>query len=152
MGMDDRMIETDLHQHLWTEQLVSALARRTEPPFARSAKGRFVVYSPHEGPATVEAGARAVARRLDDLQRDRVGRAVLAISSPIGVECLPRREAEPLLDAFEEGIADLPSPFAAWGPIALEGAGAADVDRVLDAGCVGVSLPAGALATPRRLD
>ncbi len=33
-----------------------------------------------------------------------------------------------------------------WGAVALDGADPDDVDRALERGCVGVSLPAGALA------
>jgi predicted TIM-barrel fold metal-dependent hydrolase len=141
----------DIHQHLWTERLVEALARRDSFPFARPANGRFVLYAEGEAPATVEAGANAVESRLTDLDRDGIHRAVVSLSGPIGVESLPRREAEPLLEAYEAGVTELPSRFAAWGAIALEKAGPDDVDRVLDAGFVGVSLPAGALATPRAV-
>ncbi len=42
--------------------------------------------------------------------------------------------------------------FAAWGPIALDGAEPEDVDDVLGRGCVGISLPAGALASPDSLE
>jgi predicted TIM-barrel fold metal-dependent hydrolase len=142
----------DIHQHLWTGPLIEALASRRNPPLARPATGRFVLYAAGEAPATVESGANAVARRLDDLERDGIERAVVSLSCPIGIESLPRAEAEPLLAAYEQGVAELPSDFAAWGAIALEEAEPADVDRVLDAGFVGLSLPAGALSTPCEID
>ena len=43
--------------------------------------------------------------------------------------------------------------FLPWGPLALDGAQPADVDALLRAGCVGVSLPAatGAAATSTLL-
>lgn len=143
---------TDIHQHLWTEPLVAALARRDSPPFARRVKGGYVVYSGHEAPATVEVGAPALERRLDELDRDDVGRALVSLSSPIGVEGLPRREAEWVIGAYEQGIAELPSRFDAWAAIPLDGADPADVDRWVDAGFVGVSLPAGTLSTPRDIE
>jgi 6-methylsalicylate decarboxylase len=142
----------DIHQHLWTEPLIEALGRRDSPPFARPANGRFVLYCGQEAPATVDAGDRAVERRLSDLEHDGIGRALVSMSCPIGIESLPRREAEPLLDAYERGMTELPRCFGAWGPIALDDAGPADVDRVLDAGFAGVSLPAGALSSPRAVD
>ncbi len=69
-----------------------------------------------------------------------------ALSSPIGIERLCREQAEPLLEAYHEGALALDTPFAVWGAIALDRPDPADVDRALDRGCVGISLPAGALA------
>jgi predicted TIM-barrel fold metal-dependent hydrolase len=142
----------DMHQHVWTEPLIEALGRRDSPPFARPANGRFVLYASGEAPATVAGGPNAVDCRLAELDRDGIDRAVVSLSCPIGVESLPRREAEPLLDAYEQGVAELPPCFEAWGAIALEEAGPEDVDRVLDAGFVGVSLPASALSGPREVE
>jgi predicted TIM-barrel fold metal-dependent hydrolase len=75
----------------------------------------------------------------------------VALSSPLGIEALPRSESQPLIDAYLEGVAQLPAEFGAWGPVALDGCEPADVDAVLACGCVGVSLPAGALDSPRGL-
>jgi len=87
--------------------------------------------------------------RLDD---DRIELAVIALSSPIGIEALPRDEALRLIDAHLDGVQALGHRFAAWGPVPLDDPDPDDVDRLLERGCVGVSLPAGALATPRDLD
>jgi hypothetical protein len=89
--------------------------------------------------------------RAEALDRDRVDLALLCMSSPLGVEALPRDEAQPLLDAWHEGMAGLGERFAAWGAVALDEAGPNDVDAVLDGGAVGLSLPAGALCAPDRL-
>jgi hypothetical protein len=70
---------------------------------------------------------------------------VVSLSCPIGVEALPRREAEPLVAAYERGAAPLPTCFEAWGARSTR-PGPDDIDRVLDAGFIGVSLPAGAYA------
>src|SRR3954453_10125791 len=144
-------LRTDLHQHLWTEPLVEALAARSRPPFARPANGRFVIYVPNESPATVEVGDQALERRIEQHDRDQIGRAVVSFSSPTGVESLPREEPEPILAAYERGVAQLPPSFDAWGALPLDPFDGADVDRVLDAGFRGLSLPAGALATPRAV-
>jgi 6-methylsalicylate decarboxylase len=77
---------------------------------------------------------------------------VIAISSPIGIEALPRDEASELIAAHLDGVAALPAEFAAWGPVAIDSPDPDDVDRVLAQGCVGVSLPATALAGPEALD
>jgi predicted TIM-barrel fold metal-dependent hydrolase len=76
----------------------------------------------------------------------------VAISSPLGIEALPRPEALELIEAHLEGVSALSDGFAAWGPVALDEADVSDVDAVLDWGCVGVSVPAGALVGRERFD
>jgi predicted TIM-barrel fold metal-dependent hydrolase len=76
---------------------------------------------------------------------------IVAVSSPIGIEALPREEATELIDAHLAGIETLGSQFAAWGPVALDRPDPDDVDALLARGCVGISLPAGALAGPDAL-
>jgi predicted TIM-barrel fold metal-dependent hydrolase len=56
-----------------------------------------------------------------------------------------------LLDAYHDGALALGEPFGVWGAIALDDPDPDDVDRALHRGCVGVSLPAGALAGVDRL-
>jgi hypothetical protein len=80
-----------------------------------------------------------------------VQRALLAISSPLGIEALPRDEAAPLLEAHHSGLLALGDPFGVWGAVSLRPPDPDDVDRLLDAGVVGLSLPAGALADPAGL-
>ena len=92
------------------------------------------------------------AARAISLAGDGVQRALLAISSPLGIEALPRDEAEPLLEAHNAGLLALGQPFGVWGAVSLRPPDPADVDALLDAGAVGISLPAGALAGPEGLD
>ena len=63
---------------------------------------------------------------------------------------MPRESALELIDAHVEGVLALPAEFAAWGPIALDGAEPDDIDRLLARGCVGISVAAGAIAGPDR--
>ena len=131
----------DVHQHLWTPPLLEALAQRTTPPFARGA----AIHTPGEAPVTIDLeGERPQARRAL-LARDGVDRAIIAISSPIGIEALPRAQAQPLIDAHLNGVFAAGEQFMAWGPIALDGMHAGDVDAVCDRGAIGLSMPAGAL-------
>jgi predicted TIM-barrel fold metal-dependent hydrolase len=96
----------------------------------------------------IEADSSAVReRRVEQLRRDGLDLALVAISSPVGIEALPREDALELIDAHLRGVAALGPSFAAWGPLALEGAHPADVDALLARGCVGISLPAGALSS-----
>ncbi len=136
----------DVHQHLWTEPLVEALRARSELPFISTRRGCNVLHIAGENAHVLELDGESPARRSELLRRDGVQRALVALSSPIGVEALARREAGPVLDAYLDGALAAGDQFGVWGAVALDGAGAGDVDRVLDRGCVGLSLPAGALA------
>ena len=66
---------------------------------------------------------------------------------PAGNRSLPRRDALPLVEAYLDGALSLDGPFGVWGAIALDRADEANVDRALDRGCVGISLPAGSLSS-----
>lgn len=145
-------MRVDVHQHLWTEPLVDALERRTRLPFVRREDRLCVVHVAGETPSAIDLDGERPAARAELLQRDGVDRALIAISSPLGIEALPRAEAEELIGAHLDGVAALGEHFGAWGPLALEGIAAGDVDAALARGCVGVSLPAGALGTPSELD
>jgi hypothetical protein len=96
-----------------------------------------------------------VDQRLVDAAADRVDRILISISSPAGIESLPREEAEPLLGAYAEGAQALPAGFDAWGAIPLHGERPGDVDDLVERGFVGLALPAGAITSPaglRRLE
>jgi predicted TIM-barrel fold metal-dependent hydrolase len=142
----------DIHQHIWTESLLDALAVRDELPFVRRDHGLTVLHSVDERPYVIDTDAESASRRLTLLRRDGLDAAVVALSSPIGIEALPGNQARELIAAHLDGVRALPDEFGAWGPVALESADPADVDRVVNGGCVGVSLPAAALAGPDALD
>ena len=65
---------------------------------------------------------------------------------------LPRAQAQPVLDAWHDGVFALGEPFGVWGAVALDGARAADVEDLLDRGAVGISLPAAAFATAEGVE
>ncbi|MBX5443178.1 MAG: amidohydrolase family protein [Solirubrobacteraceae bacterium] len=144
------MTVTDVHQHVWTEPLVAALARRSEPPRVRAREGRRLL-EPAGEPA-VEIAIDDVAARARQVRADGLDRAIVAPSCPIGIEALPRDEAAPLVEAYHAGALALGDPFDVWGAVALDGAGPEDVDEPLDRGAVGIALPAGALGTPDALE
>jgi predicted TIM-barrel fold metal-dependent hydrolase len=145
-------VRVDIHQHVWTASLVDALAARDSPPRVVRVGGEAILESVGEAPWVIDLEAESPHRRLRLVEQDGLDLAVVAISSPVGIEALPRDEAVPLIEAHLAGVQALGPRFAAWGPIALDRPTPADVDRVLDIGCVGVSLPAGAIATPERLE
>lgn len=137
----------DVHQHLWTEPLVAALALRSELPFVRRENGLTVLYLAGERPYVIDLAGESPDAREQLLELDGVQRALLCLSSPVGIEGLERAQAQPLIDAYHEGALSLGPPFGVWGAIALDGAEPDDVDRLLARGCVGLSLPAGALSS-----
>jgi 6-methylsalicylate decarboxylase len=143
---------TDVHQHLWPEPLVEALARRRrEPCVRRDGRGWRMrlageTDSPF-GPATHDPVQRLRSARAAGLER------VLVCSSlPLGLEALREDEARPLLAAWHAGVRDAGPGFDVWGAVPLDGGTPTDVDGLLDDGAIGVALPAGALAGPRGVD
>jgi hypothetical protein len=135
----------DVHQHLWTDSLVDALQRRSQLPFVRCEDGLCTIHLAGELPSAVDLESERPERRIALLERDGIDCALIALSSPLGIEVLPRAQARSLIDAHLDGVHSLGAPFAAWGPLALDGLCADDVDAVLERDCVGASLPAGAL-------
>jgi hypothetical protein len=145
-------VRVDLHQHVWTAPLLDALAGRECLPFVRRADGLTVLHCGGELPYVIDTAAESAARRTELLRSDGVDRAVVALSSPIGIEALPRDVAAELISAHLDGVLALGAGFAAWGPVGVRAPDPADVDEVLARGCCGISLPACALAGRDRLD
>jgi predicted TIM-barrel fold metal-dependent hydrolase len=142
----------DVHQHLWSEPLVEALARRTEPPFIRRDGHVWELRIQSEAPSTIDVVGDEVGTRGPLVHLDGLDVALLSLSSVLGIEGLPVDEAMPLIDGYQAGVDALPNSFAAWGAVPLRDATPADVERVLDRGYVGLSIPAGAMATPPTLE
>jgi 6-methylsalicylate decarboxylase len=136
----------DIHQHVWTAPLLDALARRRSLPFVARTDGLTLLHCAGERPYIIDVAAEAPARRAALLELDGVDGAVVAISSPIGIETLPRHSATELIDAHLDGLRELGPRFAGWGPVPLHEASPDDVDDLLARGCVGISIPAGALS------
>ena len=112
----------------------------------RRENGLTVLFLASERPYVIDTAPRPppVARAL--LELDGFDGALLCLSSPLGIESLPREQSLPLIDAYHDGALSLGEPFGVWGAIALDRPDPVDVDRALERGCVGLSLPAGALA------
>jgi predicted TIM-barrel fold metal-dependent hydrolase len=110
-----------------------------------------VLHSAGERPYVIDVTAESAGHRASLMRADRVDLAVVALSSPIGIEALAHGESWELISAHLDGISALPDGFAAWAPVPLDRPDADDVDRVLGPRRVGVSLPAGALTDPELL-
>jgi hypothetical protein len=141
------MTRIDVHQHLWSDALVQTLCERRQLPYIRREHGLTVLYLAGEHPYIIDLASEEPARRAALMERDGIDGALLCISSPLGIESLPREQSLPLLDAYHDGALALGEPFGVWGAIALDRPDPADVDDVLSRGCVGLSLPAGAIAS-----
>jgi hypothetical protein len=144
-------MKIDVHQHLWTAPLVEALSRRRELPFIRREHGLTVLFLAGEQPYVIDLDSEAPSSRAELVAHDGLDRALVCLSSPLGIEMLPRAGAVELIDAYHEGALALGEPFGVWGALALDQLDPYDVDRALDRGCVGISLPAGALANVEML-
>lgn len=138
-------MKTDIHQHVWTEPLVEALSRRAELPFVRDEHGLTVLFGAGERPYVIDLDGEAPTRRAELVGKDGLDRALVCLSSPLGIESLPRKQATQLIDAYLDGAFSLGHPFDVWGAVALDDLDPCDVDRALERGCLGISLPAGAL-------
>ncbi len=149
------MYRVDVHQHLLGQPLVAELARRRRAPRLLRrprADAAWTFRVAGEPDSLLPLDAVDVAVRGDKLRRDGVDRALVALSSALGIESLPGEEAAPLLDAYHRGADALPARFGAWGAVQLEAPDPRDVDALVARGYVGISLPATALATPAALE
>lgn len=142
----------DIHQHHWSEPLLLALSRRKEPPYVRLDRGTWVLTAAGEADTRLSDTDLDLAHREALLREHDIDIAVIAPSSPIGLEDLPTGEAQILLAAYVKGASELPSRFKFWGATSVWRPDPDSVDAQLDAGAVGVSIPAGALAAPEGFE
>lgn len=135
-------VVVDVHQHLWPPELIKALRCRHTPPLLDDWTLRLegepdFVVNPHDHDVATRAATAAT---------DGTDVVLVSLSSPLGIESLPPDESAPLLAAYHEGVQALPEPFAAWAAAGLVDPDPAALERELDRGCVGLQLPATALA------
>ena len=100
-----------------------------------------------EPPSPFDLSAHDPGPRAERARADGLERVIVAPSTPLGIEALPAREAQPLLDAFHAGVLELGAPFGLWASASR----ADELDALLDAGAVGLCLPADALGGPEAL-
>ncbi len=87
-----------------------------------------------------------VPHRFELNRADGLDLALVSLSAPLGIELLPAAEAEPLLEAYHLGALALPEGFGTWAAACVTAPDPAALSAWLDAGCVGLQLPATALA------
>jgi 6-methylsalicylate decarboxylase len=133
----------DAHQHVWTEPLVAALARRTSVPRVLRSDGGWWLEVSGEAPSLLPAAPDDAEARSALVREDGVERALVAPSTALGIASLAPDETRILAGAYDEGVRRLPDTFGSW---------AADVEALQARGHVGLCLPADALGTPAALD
>ncbi|MFY0409005.1 amidohydrolase family protein [Solicola sp. PLA-1-18] len=140
----------DVHQHLWSEALVEALRERVDAP---RVVGTTLLL---DGEPPSELVVESPKARRDQNDADGIDLALLAFSSPLGVEHLPPDEAADLFGVWHVGAVDLAeddlSGLGAWASTGLVEPDLDGLGAALDAGCVGVQVPADAMATPNALE
>lgn len=135
-------MHVDIHQHLWPVALIEELRRRSEPPRLDG----WTLLTSGEPPFTVNPADHQVERRAAQAAHDGVGRAIIGLSSPLGIEYLTPEDAEPLLDAYHQGVTELGGPFTGWAATCLAEIDAPGLAKQLDRGFAGLQLPATAVA------
>ena len=149
------MVAVDVHQHLWPDGVLRALARRGAAPRARRTAAGWRIDLEGEPSFVVDPAAHEVDCRVAAVHASGLDSALVAVSSPVGVEALPADEAAPVLAAWQQAAAALPEALGWWGAVPLAAPGdelIAATDAALDAGAVGVVVGAAALATPEGLE
>jgi hypothetical protein len=145
------MTRVDVHQHLWTEPLLAALSARSSAPRARWQRGGWTLELAGEPDSVLPA--ESVEERADAVRAARFDRALIALSSALGVEGLAPEAAEPLL-AAHAAIGPAPTALGIWASISLADSAEAIGQRLPAAleRADGLCLPAAALATPAAVE
>jgi predicted TIM-barrel fold metal-dependent hydrolase len=135
----------DVHQHLWPDELVDRLRARSKAPYLRG----WTLYTDGEPPYDVDPAGHDVATRIAADRDAGVTTACLSLSAPLGIENLPRPEAQPLIDAWHRGVRELPAHYRAWVSVPAVDPCVTTVRTLLDDDrFVGLQLPATDLLTP----
>ncbi|GAA4223349.1 hypothetical protein FHR32_001238 [Streptosporangium album] len=129
----------DVHQHLWTPAFVDALRRRTASPRLDG----WTLHLDGEPPYEVDPGDHDLARRLE--LNGGLTKALVSLSSPLGIESLAPSDAWPIIDAYHEDALALPAPFGAWAATCLSEIDPVRLAKALDQGLAGLQLPATAV-------
>lgn len=137
-------LATDVHQHLWPDELVDRLRARRRPPYLDG----WTLHTRTEAPSEVDPWHHDVARRVEVDQEDGVGRACVSLSAPLGIENLVRPEAGALIAAWHEGARALPDHFAAWASVPMVDPDLDELAGLLRDGFVGIQVPATELLAP----
>jgi 6-methylsalicylate decarboxylase len=83
--------------------------------------------------------------RLELLDARGIERALVAPSTPLGIEALRPEDSRPLMDAYHAGVAELPPRFGAWAAVGLVEPDPGALAGLLDSGFAGACIAADAV-------
>ncbi|MEO6745883.1 MAG: amidohydrolase family protein [Caldimonas sp.] len=146
----------DEHAHWLPESLLSLLARREQPPFARAEAGGWS-FTPALRPRPVAPLAWDLAVRAKLLSALRIRRQTLCLSPLWNIDSQPVEVALPLLQAFNDATAEATGPSTLYRGLAAVptgdvGAACDELTRAVGLGLEGVVLPACVLSTRTSAD
>jgi hypothetical protein len=133
----------DIHQHLWPEPLLAALAGRALLPRLRGS----TLELDGEPPVEIDITRHDPVRRAAEARAQGLDLALLSLSSPLGIELLAPDESKELLAAYHDGTRALEDSYAGWAAACLTDVDPRALAAELDRGFVGLQLPASALIT-----
>jgi hypothetical protein len=134
----------DVHQHVWPLPFLEALRVRRRPPRLDG----WTLLLDGERPYEVDPAAHDPAARAGQAAADELDLVLVAPSAALGLADLAPEEAAELTSAWHDGALELPDPFRPWATAGLRDPDPGVLEGALRAGCIGLELPAGALATP----
>jgi hypothetical protein len=138
----------DVHQHVWPQALVEALRERRAAPRLRG----WTLELSGLADEAIDPAWHNVDGRAAQAIADGLDLALVSLSSPLGIESLPAEEAAGLLEAYHDGVLELPAPFGGWAAACLTEVDPAALTRELRRGFVGLQLPATELLDARGYD
>lgn len=143
------LTRTDCHQHLWPAALVEALRSRAQSPRLDGWELQLDGEAPYAvDPADHDLDVRRAADAADGL-----GRTLLSLSSPLGIELLPAEQSAPLLDAWHASLDDLDAGHELWAAPRLVEPDPAELAEILARPRIrGLQVPATAMTTPAALE
>lgn len=146
-------ITTDLHQHAWPAEFLTALETRQDGPRTeRTGETSWTLRLPNEPDCRLGEPEVCAHWRRGGLFAAGIDRALLVPPLAIGIDALPADDARELLAAWHDASFALGAPFGVWGAVPSRDPQVADVDALLARGAVGLAVPASAIADAAALE
>ena len=125
----------DVHQHLWTEPLLAALAEREHLPFVRRDGPTAIVHCAGECAYAIDTEIETPSQRANEVRDAGLDLVADRAVEPDRDRGPPTPEARRLIDAHLDGVLSLTPGFGAWGPVPLDRPDPATSTIVLSRGC-----------------
>lgn len=139
----------DCHQHLWPPAFIDTLRRRNSAPYMAD----DMLFLDGEKPYRIDPELHNVtARQKCELNEDKE-LVLLSLSSPLGIEYLPLKDAQLIIDSWHTCALELPAPFGLWISASVIEPDLKAVQSLLtDRRVAGLQVPATAMSHPNELD